>query len=323
MKKYRIKNYVFYFRLLTQEIKDEILMVCIRNDARYYYPLTGIDAETVITYVREKTEEFQAVDIQICEESFVDNYIRVRDYVENMYQTFPEFIRAEFVNSLLQINNICPMLNYAFDRWYYSSDDSDSQHIIELAELSVTCLYRIIPLEKTITNNVLGKGAYGILRRIQEKVVEKIPMNYAAFLFANEEEWENFQILKHTDLVKNIPILIAFDMHSKKLVREYILGMTGHELLLKNQMDENKINSLKDVFLRIRQVEAIYGIRLDIHPANFVWSDEKSQWFLFDLGSVPYIGFDYYPESFDTYYEKIWKERLERMKKFPIRSVEL
>lgn len=168
-----------------------------------------------------------------------------------------------------------------------------------------------------------GKGAYGILRRIQEKVVEKIPMNYAAFLFANEEEWENFQILKHTDLVKNIPILIAFDMHSKKLVREYILGMTGHELLLKNQMDENKINSLKDVFLRIRQVEAIYGIRLDIHPANFVWSDEKSQWFLFDLGSVPYIGFDYYPESFDTYYEKIWKERLERMKKFPIRSVEL
>lgn len=323
MKKYRIKNYVFYFRLLTQEIKDEILMVCICNDARYYYPLTGIDAETVITYVREKTEEFQAVDIQICEESFVDNYIRVRDYVENMYQTFPEFIRAEFVNSLLQINNICPMLNYAFDRWYYSSDDSDSQHIIELAELSVTYLYRIIPLEKTITNNVLGKGAYGILRRIQEKVVEKIPMNYAAFLFANEEEWENFQILKHTDLVKNIPILIAFDMHSKKLVREYILGMTGHELLLKNQMDENKINSLKDVFLRIRQVEAIYGIRLDIHPANFVWSDEKSQWFLFDLGSVPYIGFDYYPESFDTYYEKIWKERLERMKKFPIRSVEL
>lgn len=298
-------------------------MVCIRNDARYYYPLTGIDAETVITYVREKTEEFQAVDIQICEESFVDNYIRVRDYVENMYQTFPEFIRAEFVNSLLQINNICPMLNYAFDRWYYSSDDSDSQHIIELAELSVTYLYRIIPLEKTITNNVLGKGAYGILRRIQEKVVEKIPMNYAAFLFANEEEWENFQILKHTDLVKNIPILIAFDMHSKKLVREYILGMTGHELLLKNQMDENKINSLKDVFLRIRQVEAIYGIRLDIHPANFAWSDEKSQWFLFDLGSVPYIGFDYYPESFDTYYEKIWKERLERMKKFPIRSVEL
>lgn len=298
-------------------------MVCIRNDARYYYPLTGIDAETVITYVREKTEEFQAVDIQICEESFVDNYIRVRDYVENMYQTFPEFIRAEFVNSLLQINNICPMLNYAFDRWYYSSDDSDSQHIIELAELSVTYLYRIIPLEKTITNNVLGKGEYGILRRIQEKVVEKIPMNYAAFLFANEEEWENFQILKHTDLVKNIPILIAFDMHSKKLVREYILGMTGHELLLKNQMDENKINSLKDVFLRIRQVEAIYGIRLDIHPANFVWSDEKSQWFLFDLGSVPYIGFDYYPESFDTYYEKIWKERLERMKKFPIRSVEL
>ena len=292
-------------------------MVCIRNDARYYYPLTGIDAETVITYVREKTEEFQAVDIQICEESFVDNYIRVRDYVENMYQTFPEFIRAEFVNSLLQINNICPMLNYAFDRWYYSSDDSDSQHIIELAELSVTYLYRIIPLEKTITNNVLGKGAYGILRRIQEKVVEKIPMNYAAFLFANEEEWENYQILK------NIPILIAFDMHSKKLVREYILGMTGHELLLKNQMDENKINSLKDVFLRIRQVEAIYGIRLDIHPANFVWSDEKSQWFLFDLGSVPYIGFDYYPESFDTYYEKIWKERLERMKKFPIRSVEL
>ena len=298
-------------------------MVCIRNDARYYYPLTGIDAETVITYVREKTEEFQAVDIQICEESFVDNYIRARNYVENMYQTFPEFIRAEFVNSLLQINNICPMLNYAFDRWYYSSDDSDSQHIIELAELSVTYLYRIIPLEKTITNNVLGKGAYGILRRIQEKVVEKIPMNYAAFLFANEEEWENFQILKHTDLVKNIPILIAFDMHSKKLVREYILGMTGHELLLKNQMDENKINSLKDVFLRIRQVEAIYGIRLDIHPANFVWSDEKSQWFLFDLGSVPYIGFDYYPESFDTYYEKIWKERLERMKKFPIRSVEL
>lgn len=35
----------------------------------------------------------------------------------------------------------------------------------------------------------------------------KIPMNYAAFLFANEEEWENFQILKHTDLVKIFPFL--------------------------------------------------------------------------------------------------------------------
>lgn len=323
MENYQIEKYIFYFRLLTKEVKDKIFLACIHNDARHYYPLTGIDAETVIKCVKGKTEELRAVDIPICRESFVDVYIRVRNYVENLYQTFPDFVRAEFVNYLLRINNICPMLNYAFDRWYYSSDASDPQRIIELAELSVTYLYRIIPLENTMINNSWGKGAYGILARTQERVVEKIPMNYAAFLFANEEEWENFQILKNTELAKNIPTPIAFDTYSKKLVREYIPGMTGHELLVQDQMDENKIDSLKEIFLRIQRVQATYRIRLDIHPANFVWSEEQSQWFFFDLGSVPHIGFDYYPESFDTYYEKIWKERLERMKNYPIRSVEL
>lgn len=323
MENYQIEKYILYFRLLTKEVKDEVFLACIRNDARYYYPLTGIDAEAVVKCVKEKTKEFQAVDILICKESFVDVYIRVRNYIENRYQTFPDFVRAEFVNYLLRINNICPILNYAFDRWYYSADASDPQHIIELAELSVTYLYRIIPLEKAIINNSWGKGAYGILARTQERVVEKIPMNYAAFLFANEEEWKNFQILKHTELAKSIPLPIAFDTHLKKIVREYIPGMTGHELLVQDQMDENKINSLKEIISRIQHVQATYGIRLDIHPANFVWSEEKVQWFLVDLGSVPHIGSDYYPKSFDTYYEKIWKERLERMKNYPIRSVEL
>ena len=224
----------------------------------------------------------------------------------------------------MRIHDICPMLNYAFDAWYYSSHNSDSQRIIELAELSITYLYRIVPLEDSAKNmSYYGKGAYGMIEQDPDGTVTKIPMNYAAFLFANEEEWKNFQILKETELAYNIPVPIAFDSQSKKLVREYIQGATGHELLVKNQMDIIKINSLQEIYARIRSVQVNCGIRLDVHPANFVWNEEKSQWYFFDLGSVPYIGFDYYPASFDKYYKKIWEERLDRMEKYPIRSIEL
>ena len=194
---------------------------------------------------------------------------------------------------------------------------------MELAELSITYLYRLVPMENVADSAPCGKGAYGVIAHVHDGTVAKIPMNYAAFLFANEEEWEVFQLLKDTELAEHIPFPISFDPHSKKLVREYIPGMTGHELLLCDQMEQTKIDSLREVFSRIQRIQSLYDVRLDLHPANFVWNTEKSRWFFFDLGVVPHIGFDYYPDQFDAYYEKIWKERLDRMVKYPIRSVEL
>ena len=323
MEKHKIENYVFFFRELSEEMKDQILLACVRNDARYYCLLKNSESVDVIRRAKEEMKNLQATNLPIHMKSFVDSYICIRDYVEKRYHDVHPFFRAEFVNYLLRIHDICPMLNYAFDGWYYSPKDFDPRRIIELAELSISYLYRIVPLEDASSDAPCGMGAYGVIEQTSDGAVAKIPMNYAAFLFANEEEWKIFQILKDTELAKNIPSPIAFDESSKKLVREYIPGMTGHELLVRGQMDEVKIASLQKVFSRIRRVQAGYRIFLDIHPANFVWNEENSQWYFFDLGSVPHIGSDYYPDSFDAYYEKVWKERLDRMVRYPIRSVEL
>ena len=324
MEKKQIEKNIFFFRTLSEEMKNRILLTCVRNDARYYCSsYKGNDVESVIDRIWEEMENLRKVNIQIHSDSFIESYINIRDYVEKQYHDIDSFFRAEFVNCILRIQNICPMLNYAFDSWYYSSENVSSQLIIKLAELSITYLYRIVPLENISNDISCGIGAYGVIKRTSDRTVTKIPMNYAAFLFANEEEWKNFQILKNSELSKNIPTPIAFDIKTKELVREYIFGMTGHELLVVRQLDDIKINSLREMFLLIQCAQVTNGVRLDIHPANFVWNQEKSKWFLFDLGSVPYIGFDYYPKSFDAYYEKVWKERLKRMVKYPIRSVEL
>lgn len=322
MENHQIEKHIFFFHTLSEDLKNRIFLACVRNDARYGCP-AGISAEDAIRRIREEAAGLRVTDITIPGGSFVDSYICVRDYVEKRYSDAPPFFRAEFVNALLRAHDICPMLNFAFDGWYYSPEDFDPQRVIELAELSITYLYRLVPLENAANSTPCGKGAYGVIAHTPDGAVAKIPMNYAAFLFANEEEWKVFQLLKDTELAEDIPFPISFDPHSKKLVREYIPGMTGHELLLGGQMDQAKIDSLQKLFSRIQRIQAVCGVRLDLHPANFVWSTEKSRWFFFDLGTVPHIGFDYYPDPFDAYYEKVWKERLDRMVKYPIRSVEL
>lgn len=191
-----------------------------------------------------------------------------------------------------------------------------------MCELSIVYLYRLVSLEQSICENS-EKGAYGSIIINPNNTITKRPMNYAAFCFAMKTEYEMYQMIENTLLFDDVPQVISYDKEKKWIVRSYIEGKTGHQLLVKRKMNTKKISKLKQLFFRIRKVENDLNIFFDIHPANFVWNEQMEKWFFVDLGIVPYIGHDYYPNNFELYYKKIWEERLERMEKIPIRSVYL
>lgn len=322
MENRNINQFVFVFKSVSEQKKDEILLTCIRNDSRYFAIQNNFGTlqdwhQALFNATRKQTMAM----LKIAENSdFVGLYREVRNYVEREYTDRSVLLQSIYANFLLRENGVCPMLNYAFDKWCYPDLNASENTILELAEISITYLYRLI-LVKTSRGCSEISGAYGEIKLMYDGTLVKTPMNLAAFLFANEEEWENYQTLSATELANYIPKPISFNCTTKKIKRECITGLTGHEILKAGLMDDLKVVELKIIFGIIQKIQQSFNIRLDIHPGNFIWDEELSQWFLFDLGPVPNIGFDYYPNSFQEYFQKVWKERLERMHLYPIRSV--
>ena len=76
-------------------------------------------------------------------------------------------------------------------------------------------------------------------------------------------------------------------------------------------------------FYRVYSERKRKDIILDIHPGNFIWSEDKKKWILIDVGAIPEIGSDYYEfEKFEDYFDFVWKKRERMMKEQPIRSMD-
>lgn len=306
---------MMYFSNLTLAEKEKIFISATKNDFRYRntnYEINNI----IVNNLKELN-----IKVELNKNNIIKSIIMAKKEIKSVIED--EVKQSIILNNWLYLNNLCPLINFAFDKWYYNICDNE-QSIFEQIDLSVTYLYRLVKQEKENNIEIINRGAYSeIYINGTEQTISKIPSNLSARLFANEEEYKNNMNLINTDLKKYIPALIRYNKDNKEIVRQYIKGYNGHEILKLELLTEKKINELEKIFQIIRRVTKQNNVRLDIHPANFVWSDNEQSWYLVDLGIVPKIGYDYYPEDFKEYLTKIWLERLYRMKKYPIRSVEI
>ena len=148
----------------------------------------------------------------------------------------------------------------------------------------------------------------------------------AAKYFINDQEIRTTKLLSKSAIKEYIPHLISYNKNKKIIIRQYIKGKTGHKLLMSNFFKKNTeaVKDLKRFFRLYKKTRKKLKINLDIHPGNFIWSPEKQKWFFVDTGPIPFIGSEYFPlDSFNNYFQKIWTERHQRIKKIPIRSVYL
>ena len=310
---------MMYFSNLTLQEKERLFIAATKNDLRYKNTEKNCKVE-INNLIFNDLRHFK-VKTKINENDIINSIIMTKKDIKNKIQN--EIEQSITLNNFLYSNNLCPLVNFAFDKWYYNSCN-DEESIIEQIELSITYLYRLVKKGRENNCKIINNGAYNkIYIDIDKKTISKIPSNLAAELFANEEEYNTNVKLINTDLKEYIPKLISYNKKNKEITRKYIEGYSGHEILKLNLLTTEKIEELHKTFQIIQKVTEENNIRLDIHPANFVWSDDEKKWYLVDLGIVPKIGYDYYPKEFKEYLTKVWIERLDRMKKYPIRSVQI
>ncbi|WP_346200175.1 AarF/UbiB family protein [Caldifermentibacillus hisashii] len=345
-------NRLSLIKFCSEVDKNKIFCATIQNDIRY------LDNTSVKSLVIKKLfkwmKDIQCSDLrrEVIEElvgfSLDDNYFKKNNcidasnwkrkisnimmYIKELIPDVDLFTQSLLRNYWLLEQELCPFVNYAFGKWllYVSDNPTEVLRNIELqAELSTVYLYRIVKID--IDNSFLmgdvikSKGAYSYIVQHENKVY-KIPKNLAAKAFINHQEALLTQKLMDTKLRNNIPAIYDFDDHSGIITREFIQGILGDDLLKKNEFQVNHklVNSLKYVYELLIQISKEENIKFDLHPGNFIWSPEKEQWFFIDLGPVARIGSDYYPlDCFETYFQKIWLERHERMVNEPIRSVSI
>ena len=242
------------------------------------------------------------------------------------------WLQSTLTNLALVDQGLCPLIHFAFGCWQVPVPDPQSLELARtrwLVEFAPMYLYRLAPrtTSEVLDGREIGRGAYCSILEFDNKVgvVIKVPRNLAGEIIAQQEK-ETHEALGLTILHNNIPRLLGYNRPTGKIMREYVKGPLGHELLVKGQLKwgETKVKKLKWTFEKIISAMHRINLRLDIHPSNFVWDELCKRWVLIDLGPVPVIGFNYYPlDSFEEYWMKVWEERLVRMCIEPIRSVYL
>ena len=158
---------------------------------------------------------------------------------------------------------------------------------------------------------------------IQQRKIKKVPKTMASLKFLAMQEYEIFNELKNTPLSEFLASDYSFDDKEKIISHEFIEGETGEYYLFNHiPFKREQIVSLEK-FYRVYSERKRKDIILDIHPGNFIWSEDKKKWILIDVGAIPEIGSDYYEfEKFEDYFDFVWKKRERMMKEQPIRSMD-
>lgn len=223
-------------------------------------------------------------------------------------------------------SGLCPLLFYSFDRWHWG--EGDSNQLKCLVEFSLMYLYRFIRVDVEAPlgsyQKLDGSGATSSVYLDNKNTVCKTPKNLAALRYIFPQENEISTILVKSDLGVFIPAGYRYENKCHALYHEYVQGKSGlHYLNYKKELSIEQMESLR-VFYNSYCALGERRLILDIHPGNFVWNDQKRQWYLIDLGPLPEIGREYYEfDAFERYYEDIWLGLEEKMHKYPIRSVDL
>ena len=220
---------------------------------------------------------------------------------------------------------LAPMLAYAFNAWQVEAN-SPLELGRRLGELAVMGLYRLAQAQAATcaAGPVVASGAIADVVRSSGDRVTKLPRNYAARAVLLPEEYENFGRLARAGLGDRIPGGASFDSGSASLSRDYVHGLDGEAILgERQQLSPHQRSDLGKLYLRLQHAMTSGGLRLDLHPGNFVWDKGFQRWILVDLGPIPVIGSEeYIGSSFDDYYRHTWLDRRWREQTEPIRSLD-
>lgn len=217
----------------------------------------------------------------------------------------------------------CPLVYYAFGK--YLCEDSRLES--DLLEMSLMYLFRYEGVSYDAPSGYVKISSVGsnceIYEDVQLKRVCKVAKNYVSRNYLVEQEYENATILGKTELGRYIPQYYEYDKTKGWLFHENIRGETAASLLRKGSLPSAAYRQLKN-FYSCYMNRSYQEIILDIHPENFVWSNENERLYLIDLGSIPKIGSEYYEYTlFDGYFANIFLKWEDNIKKYPIRSMDL
>jgi len=197
----------------------------------------------------------------------------------------------------------------------------------DLADLSTTFLYRLVPMEQdSVAGTRMGTGAYSHVYLCDNGTVLKVPRNLAARAFASHDEHVASLYAASSSLAPFIPKHFGYEEDTGIIRREFVPGTMGIDLLATSTFREAPfaLDQLEHVYKVACDIHRADGINFDIHPGNIKWNADAGRWMLVDLGPMPTIGADYFPrDGFARYFQKIWLDLHHLMKVVPIRSLDI
>ena len=146
-----------------------------------------------------------------------------------------------------------------------------------------------------------GKGGYSYLATNGEKeyVLKQIhhePCSYYQFGNKIESEIRDYEKLKQIGIT--MPEMYEVDIENERILKEYIVGDTIYDYVLRNEMKPIFIEQIKEMCIRLYAVHT----NIDYFPTNFVVQDDR-------LYYIDYECNDYMEEwNFENWGVKYWSQ---------------
>ena len=146
-----------------------------------------------------------------------------------------------------------------------------------------------------------GKGGYSYLATDGEKeyVLKQIhhePCSYYQFGNKIESEIRDYEKLKNIGI--SMPIMYEVDIENERILKEYIVGDTIYDYVLRNEMKPVFVEQIKEMCARLYAVHT----NIDYFPTNFVVQDDR-------LYYIDYECNDYMDEwNFENWGIKYWSQ---------------
>ena len=173
--------------------QEELLLAAVYNDLRIVVDdpeLRQRQSVELISYARElgKPGRRLSVGINLTSSDWREGIIAGSEQLLTTPGLKP-WERAAALDIWLAGEGMCPLVHFAFDRWFEIGSygrNLPADIVDDLADLSTTFLYRLVPVrQSTLPGKRMGTGAYSHVHLGDDGTVLKIPRNLAARAFAS------------------------------------------------------------------------------------------------------------------------------------------
>lgn len=333
------KNNLHLFASLAEREQNKLFYLACKNNLRSYrhnrkhnkkyfafieYVFGHLDSKEAILREAQKITE---KSVSIYSEAL--NMKEIHQIIKSNFSSSKDpFIVSLIINSELLSARCCPILFYAFNRWLFRME-TDLKYTAELLELTFSGIFRSIQynseyknMQKSLIPFNKNGGIFDIFYSELYQTVYKLPKNLAAVKFLAVQEYQAYQYFINTPLREFLVSGVEYEEDHAVLSHRFIEGKSGENFLFEDIiLNERQLNSLEHFYDLYKSLHSL--LKLDIHPGNFIWSEQEEKWYFIDTGTIPQIGSDYYEFSnFKEYFINIWQKRRENMKNIPIRSLD-